>query len=133
MTFAHAGSICVASRLSDDEASQLVMHVPDAIRAEHAGGKLYTLDYAPDINYRKDLFIFFELHTKGDGVKTTLLENGLIGYFAVNKITGQVFNGLPEFGAITGKSLSKLQSKLRSAHCIGKALTAKYNDVTPAG
>ena len=56
-----------------------------------------------------------------------------MGYYAVNKITGRVVEGLPpKFNTIQGKSLAKAQTKIRDDHCIDEKLVKKYKSVPPA-
>ena len=117
----HSQTLCSATVLSPKEAQELVMAIPLAEIAKNAGGKVLTTDWDPGPSYRKDIFYFYFVGTTGKGRQTTLLDNGVIGYFAVNRITGRVVEGLPpKFETIEGKVLAEMQARIRAKHCIDR-------------
>ena len=114
---------CVPTPLSEGEARQLVMAVSDAIAVEKAGGKVTAESYVPP--QRKHVFYYFALTTTL--TKATLLDNGIIGYFSVNKQTARVVNVAEK--DVAGKELERLQVTLRAQHCIDQSLIDKEKDV----
>jgi hypothetical protein len=121
-----AESSCVATPLSRKEAERLVLSVPDALVAKKLGGKLSAMAYKPP--HSNDVFYYFTLLSTVS-TPTTPLNNGMLGYFSVNKISGRVVNVADEDAA--GKELEKLQAKLRAKHCIGQDVVLKNQDVAP--
>ncbi len=57
----------------------------------------------------------------------TLLDNGLIGYFAVNKRTGQVVETAS--GALVQSKAETLQIEIRSQHCISPEIVRKGQSI----
>jgi hypothetical protein len=58
------------------------------------------------------------------------LDNGVLGYFGVNKRSGQVVELNAEKPAVEGTALRKLQVRLRKEHCISVDLVAKDANLT---
>ena len=52
-------------------------------------------------------------------------QNGLIGYYGVNKNAGQVVELNSPESQVHGSELSRLQAQLRSKHCVGQGLVRK--------
>jgi len=127
---AQSRTTCSTTPLSPIEAKHLLKFIPQAITAKKAGGKLDVVNWNPGTSYRKDLFYFFFLLVNDKGMQKTVLNNGVIGYFAVNKIDGDVFEALVP-SIIEDKVLMKMQAKIRTKHCIGKDLIEKYQDILP--
>jgi len=114
---------CSPAPLSQDDARNLVRLIPDALAAQRIGGKLTVIDWKPGHDYREDVFFFFELlSTKS--LPTTPLDNGVLGYFGVNRTTGEVVQ-LDSDTWIKGATLKRLQDKLRASHCISADLVRK--------
>lgn len=120
------GPSCVATPLSRKEAERLVLSVPDALVAKKMGGKLSAMEYKPPQS--NDVFYYFTLLSTVS-TPTTPLNNGMLGYFSVNKLTGRVVNVADE--DTVSKELEKLQAKLRAKHCIGQDLLLKNQTVEP--
>jgi hypothetical protein len=120
-----AQSSCIATPLSRPEAEQLLFTMPRALAVEKQGGALWTVEWHPTSS-RADLFYFFQL--VGNGVQAA--DGGNLGYYAVNKITGSVIDGLLD-NAITGEALADLQGKMRVKHCVSVDSLNAYKDVTP--
>ena len=104
---------CAATPLTQQEAERLVMAVPEAVTAEKIGGKLSVVTWKP-AHPNTSFYYFMLLSTVS--TPTTPLDNGMLGYFSINKETGRVVN---DAGEVTvGKELERLQAKLRAKHCI---------------
>ena len=102
------------------------MSVPDAVTSKKLGGKLSALTYTPP--HQSDSFYYFQLFSTVS-TPTTPLDNGMLGYFSVDKETGRVVNVADE--DTHGKELEKLQAKLRAKHCIGPELIKEEQAVEP--
>lgn len=119
---------CSPSVLSRHEAQGLLRVIPEALAASKVGGKLSVVDWSPGPHYRLDEFYFYELlSTKSP--PTTPLGNGVIGYFGVNKFTGQVVELNSPDPAVQGTNLERMQTRLRAQHCIGRDFVRKYQDI----
>ena len=120
---------CSPSSLSPNEAKNLLKLTPQALAAKRIGGQLSVVDWSPGSGYRTESFYFYELlSTKS--TDTTPLDNGMLGYFGVNKRTGQVVELNSEKAAIEGTELRRLQVRFRKEHCIGEDLVAKDANLT---
>ena len=120
---------CSATELTHAEATELLTWIPGAVKARNLGGELNPLNWHPGPPYPEDAFYFFQLFaTKNPpGVP---LDNGMLGFFAVNKFTGQVVNA-NDGDEVIGDRLNQEQERLRREHCIGKGLVDKYRDSWP--
>lgn len=105
---------CTAKPLSRKEAAQLLEVIPAAQYAKKVGGTISALDWSPGHDYRDDVFYFFVVFTSPP--TGTPLENGLLGYFGVNKSTGEVID-LNE-KVVHDPALKELQKRLRTKHCV---------------
>jgi hypothetical protein len=121
-----ASASCSPTPLSQAEGHDLVMGIPAAIAARASGGHVSAVPSGP----KRRLFYTFMLLTDGKQ-PPTLLDNGLLGYFAVNRITGRVVEATAGEETMRGETLDRLQSRLRSEHCINDALVKKYEAVSP--
>jgi len=121
---------CSAVPFSPDEARSLLRAIPDALAAKHIGGKLSTVEWRPPgSGYRVENFFLFELlSTKS--LPTTPLNNGVLGYYGVNKTTGDVVELNSDKNPIQGHALKLMQDKLRALHCVSSDLVLK-NRVIP--
>jgi len=125
---ARAQASCTASPLSSAEAEQLLDAIPSAVAAAQRGAKLVARDWNPGDSYRRDLFYFAAFYATG----LSDADGGLLGYFAVNKLTGVVFDlSVPPGESVTGAELAGLQTTLRWKHCIGVRLLVEYEDTLP--
>ena len=121
---ADTGQECQPTEISRSEARSLVEAVPGNLAVEDRGGKLMIEGWEPD-GGRNDEFFFFGAWASEEG--RTSADNGLMGYFNVNKRTARVSDGVL-FDEIHGKELEKLQMKLRRKHCIGRDLVEARRD-----
>ena len=126
VTCAAASAPCSPTPLSQSEARDLVLAIPAAITARAAGGDVQARPSGPE----SKLFYTFMLLTNGKE-PATLLDNGLLGYFAVNRRTGRVVEATAGEETMRGETLEGLQKRLRSRHCISAALVRKYEAVSP--
>jgi hypothetical protein len=126
---AHCQSTCRATVLSRAEARKLVGSVHDAIVAQRQGGAVEADAWDPGSSYRRDIFEYFVLQVPADTAKTAL-DNGIIGYFAVNIRSGRVVNTVlgEEEG---GDDLKKLQVSLRLKHCISADVVNQNEPLAP--
>ncbi len=124
-----SGQPCTNSPFTRDEARDLVKAVPDAIASKKMGGELSAVDWTPPTGYNKEKFYLFELLTT-KSLPTTPLGNGVVGYFGVNKATGQVVELNSDKPAVLGPELKRLQQKLRTKHCVSRSLV-KRNSKMP--
>jgi hypothetical protein len=110
-----AGS-CTPSQISAKEAESIVLRIPLATNAKP------TYAYLNDNGYYPRFYVF-ELRTGNRRAsRETILSNGLMGRFAVNKATGDVWSADADDIHVQGSELSRIQAKVRRAHCIGKEL-----------
>src|SRR4051812_39415206 len=79
---------CHATSLSNFDSKKLLEFLPAALVSRQYGGKLSVVRWSAHQRYHKDYFSFFMVLTTA--TKLTSLENGVIGYFAVNKWTADV-------------------------------------------
>jgi hypothetical protein len=120
---------CSPTLLSPNEARTLLKAISEAVSAKRIGGKLQIVDWSPGSSYRTESFYFYELlSTKS--TETTPLENGVLGYFGVNKTTGQVVELNSDNPSVEGTELKGLQVRFRKEHCIGKELVAENANLT---
>lgn len=120
---------CSATRLSTKEAESLLRVTPGALEAKRLDGKLSIVLWSPGASYRTDEFYFYQL-LSSKSLPTTPLDNGMIGYFGVNKVTGQVVEMNSDKPSVEGTELSRVQQAVRAKHCIGSDLVARHQDVS---
>lgn len=118
---------CSPSRIARHEAERLLAVVPKALNAEHAGGRVALVRWDPGPSYRADMYYFYQLLSTA--TPTTSLDNGMIGYFGVNKSTGEVVELNSATPHVEGTALKQAQLKLRSRHCIDQELVGRNSDL----
>lgn len=125
---AECQSSCSPTMVSSTEAKVLLNAIPQALAAKHIGGKVSIIDWSPGNSYRTESFYFYEvLSTKG--TETTPLDNGVLGYFGVNKATGQVVELNSEEPSVNGSELTRLQEQFRQKHCVGQDMITKNTNL----
>jgi len=117
---------CTATTISRIEAERLVMSVADAVTARKIGGQLSVVEWKPE--HASDVFYYFMLLSTVSAPSTPL-DNGMLGYFSVNKITGRVVDVAG--GDAVGVELERLQATLRAKHCIDEKMIATGKNVEP--
>jgi hypothetical protein len=104
-----------ASRLTDDEARILLYVTPDAVRARTAGTDVDIIDSPMEGFAPKDFFVGLLQSQKP--TSDSVFGNGILGYFAVDKRTGDV-ESLSDFTPVNGKELMRVQTWMRLSHGI---------------
>ena len=133
LPLAHSKSKCNRTLVSYEQAKNIVVKVPDVIAAAKmtgremivSGGGPFTITNSKG---RKSVFYDFEVNAAGGGGA----DNGLVGHYAVNKITAQVLN-TGTLTTVVGAALSEAQSKLRKIHCISNVIVVEYSVDWPKG
>ena len=120
---------CVPRPLLNEEARRLLSMVPMADAAKRLGSRIDAMDWLPGSDFRNDVYYFYTVVT--DKKQVTILENGLIGYFAVNKTTGEVMEATSD-KRVESKALETMQGKIRAQHCISPEMVRKGESI-PVG
>ena len=107
-----------ASRLTDDEAKILLYVTPAAVSARRAGTDVDIERSEPSKEFPARNFFVAALVSQKP-TSGSVLGNGILGYFAVDKRTGDV-ESTSDFTPVKGKELGRVQAWLRHAHCISK-------------
>jgi hypothetical protein len=117
---------CAPSLLSKDESQRLLSVIPAAESARRLGGRVDAVDWTRGAEFRNDVYYFYMLLT--DRKQATLLDNGLIGYFAVNKRTGSVVEAASG-ATVQGKALAMRQAEIRTRHCVTREMLNKNDNI----
>lgn len=117
-----AQSACVPTTLSQKEAEQLVLLANSALAAKKMGGKLFAMFYeTSDSGVSYNFMVTSTISPPGAPI-----DNGLVGYYAVSKVTGRVLNvALREE---KGRELVALQQQLRNKHCVSAEIVKAQRD-----
>src|SRR5471032_73275 len=115
MQYSPALAGCTATPISQLEAQHLVTLIPQAVTAAQLGGKVEAMQWNPA--YGKDLFFYFMLLSTVSPPNTPL-DNGMLGYYAVNKLSGRVVEAVVGTETMRGQELESLQANVRAKHCI---------------
>jgi hypothetical protein len=111
-----SGACSSPSRLTDDEARTLLYVTPAAVLARRAGTDVDLERSEPTREFPAvDYFVAAIVSRKPTA--GTVLGNGILGYFAVDKRTGSV-ESVGDFTPVEGKELARVQKWMRHAHCI---------------
>jgi hypothetical protein len=113
-----SGACQATSTLTDEEAQILLYLTPAAISARRAGTDVDIERSAPTNQYPKAQFFVAALISQKP-TSASVLGNGILGYFAVDKRTGEI-KSATDFSSIDGKELARVRKWLRKEHCIGK-------------
>ena len=124
-----AAAPCTATALSKAEARMLMLKIPEAILIRGTGGTVEPTDSDAKGTYPHSIFYNFMLQTSN--TQGTLLDNGLIGYYAVNRISGGVVNLMLDPGEVLGPELTKAQLLLRKKHCIDPHMVDANRNLSP--
>jgi hypothetical protein len=107
-----------SSRLTDDDARILLYVTPAAVDARKAGTDIDIEKSEPSTQFpANDFFVAALVSQKPTGA--SVLGNGILGYFAVNKRTGEV-ESTGDFTTVKGKELDRVRTWLLRAHCGSK-------------
>ena len=119
---------CTPSDISRTEAEKVLGSIPAALEAKHSGGTLSFVRWDPGSDFRSGRFYFFQLLSST--TSETPLDNGMIGYFGVNKKTGEVVELNSAKPHVDGTELQRLQKALRAKHCVTEQLVRANADLS---
>lgn len=119
---------CKPYQMSETEASDLLLSLDVIAEARERGGTPGPISYIPGNNShpRTDRFYFFVIYAGGGA------DNGLLGYYAVDKVTGRVIDDVL-LQDVTGKSLVEAQERLRTKHCVTAKMVDGAEAIDPFG
>lgn len=119
---------CTPSQISGAEAEKVLGSIPAALAARQSGGTLTFVKWDPGGGFRSGQFYFFQLLSSS--TSDTPLDNGMIGYFGVNKATGEVVELNSDKPHVEGTELQRVQKALRIRHCVTEALVRANADLS---
>lgn len=125
---AGSGKTCTPSEISGTEAEKVLGSIPAALAAKYSGGTLSFVKWDPGSDFRSGQFYFFQLLSSS--TSDTPLDNGMIGYFGVNKRTGEVVELNSDKPHVDGTELQRVQKALRIKHCITEKLVRANADLS---
>ncbi|MGB9406835.1 MAG: hypothetical protein WCA89_04815 [Terracidiphilus sp.] len=104
------------SRLTDDDARILLYVAPVSIAARRAGTDVDLEQSSPSKQFpAADYFVAAIVSQKP--TSGSVLDNGILGYYAVDKRSG-VVESITDFTRVNSKELSRIQAWMRHSHCI---------------
>lgn len=110
---------CIASvRLSDDEAQILLYMTPEAVTARRAGTDVDIEHSGPTQQYPEADFFSATLVSRKP-TSGSVLGNGILGTFTVNRHTGEV-ESTGDFTTVKGNELNRVRVWLLHAHCASR-------------
>jgi hypothetical protein len=119
---------CKPTPLSVQEARDILDQTPQFIRSRSDGRVPAPMDWIPASPYvHPKLFYYFEVRT----ANSQDADGGLIGYFAVHKLTGHVFDYIDGDEPIESPALAAVERKLQVKHCVSAQLVAMSNEDLP--
>lgn len=107
---------CSPSRLTDDDAQILLYVTPAAVAVRRVGTDVDIQRSRPTPQFPADDFFVAALVSQKP-TDQSVLGNGILGYYAVDKRTGEV-ESTGDFRPVKGKELGRVQVWLRHSHCI---------------
>jgi hypothetical protein len=114
--FAQIAKPCTSSfRLSDDEAQILLYMTPEAVTARKAGTDVDIERSAPTQQYPAADFFSATLVSRKP-TAGSVLGNGVLGTFSVNRHTGEV-ESTGDFTTVKGRELDRVRAWLLHSHC----------------
>lgn len=105
---------CVPRAFSRVEAEGILRTIPQVLVLRPSADDPSLVEWSPGATYRTEDFFFFEVLASRR--RATVLDNGVIGYFGVNKSTGEVLELNSPRRFVWGPALERLQNKLRAEH-----------------
>lgn len=106
------------------------MLVPDVLAIEGSGGKVNALDWRPAAAYGRGDAFFYYFALQRPKLETLPLQSGLVGHFAVNVYSARVVS-LDTDSEVDNTALVRLQTQLRSKHCISAQLVQENAEISP--
>jgi hypothetical protein len=122
-----ATAACSASQLSQVDAVDLVFSIPEVLQAKEMGGRVTPVVLHPGNG--EDTFFYFMLVSTVN-TPAVALDNGLLGYFAVNKVSGRVIRTVDEVEVISD-ALKQKQIEVRHKHCVTQKVVEQNNSIDP--
>lgn len=117
--FAQDKKPCISTiRLSDDEAQILLYMTPEAIAARQAGADVDIERSEPTQQFPAADFFAATLVSQKP-TSGSVLGNGILGTFVVNRHTGEV-ESTGDFTTVKGKELNRVRAWLLHAHCASR-------------
>lgn len=110
-----AKSCVSAFRLTNDEAKILLYMTPTAIAARRAGTDVDIEPSKPTQQYPAADFFLATLVSQKP-IRGSVLGNGILGAFVVDKRTGEVYF-MGDFKLVQGKVLDRVRGWLLHSHC----------------
>jgi hypothetical protein len=107
---------CASSRLTDDDARILLYVSPAAVDARRAGTDVDIEQSDPSEQFPASIY-FVAAVVSQKPTSGSVLGNGILGYFAVDKRTA-IVESTSDFTPVEGKELMRIQGWMRHAHCI---------------
>jgi hypothetical protein len=108
-----------SSKLTDDDARILLYVTPTAVAARMAGTDVDVEESKPSKEFPAANYFVATLVSQRP-TRDSVLGNGILGSFAVNKRSGAV-ESLANFTPVRGSELQRIQSWMRHGHCIDVA------------
>jgi hypothetical protein len=127
---AYAKDHCDATPISMREATVLLDLTPRFIEARRLGQIPAPVAWEPTAeHYHNNTFFYFDVRM----ANSDSADGGLIGYFAVSKITARVFDITLDSSPVSGVELRTSTRSLRKRHCITQQFLLQYKDEDPVG
>jgi len=111
-----AGAACTPRPLARQEAIAALRLVPDAVLARRERATLAVSSWRPGPIQTGHLYWSFMLMREPPD--HTLLENGLIGYFSVDRRTARVTD--VNSNAVESAALDRYRRRMLRTHCLGR-------------
>lgn len=108
-----AEATCPARPLNQSEAMEALSYLPQSVAASRSGSRLELFPWQPGPSVRRDIFWLF-LVTQYPGGGT--LDNGVLGYFGVNRWTAEVLD--LNSHRVEGPNLQAYQRRVTRSHCL---------------
>jgi hypothetical protein len=116
-----AVGLCTSTPVDAAEATSVVGYAPALVRAREAHLVPSLVQWPPtDRLHDPDEFFYFEVRT----TDSEAADGGLLGYYAVSKLTGQLYDDVLT-KVVHGPELDAYLVKLRSQHCIGSRIVKR--------
>lgn len=119
---------CTPSQISQPEAEKVLGSTPAALAARQSGGTLTFVGWDPGSDFRSERFYFFQLLSSS--TSGSPLDNGMLGYFGVNKATAEVVELNSDKPHVEGAELQRVQKTLRTKHCVTEELVRANADLS---
>jgi hypothetical protein len=118
-------SSCLSTELNEYDAEILLYMLPASVTSRGNGRKIgWELQDGPKLN-QKDFFSFYLYD-----VSAPANSSPTIGYFAINKHTGEVWD-MSRAESVESEDLSAVQKILRRGHCVDEKILKAYASRRP--